>query len=172
MIAKPVAVYLAISPVDLRGAFDQLAAVTRKVLSLDPASGALFVFLNRRRNRLKLCGVRKPQQKGKVERAIRYLRDRFFAGRTIRDIDRGNAELLTFLDEIANVRPHQRWPERRVIDVLAEEKTRLLALPDPLPHTHLALPLPVDKTRLRVLRRQQVLCPLDVRRQDAAALRR
>lgn len=94
----------------------------------------------------KLCGVRKPQQKGKVERAIRYLRDRFFAGRTIRDIDRGNAELLTFLDEIANVRPHPRWPERRVIDVLAEEKTRLLALPDPLPHTHLALPLPVDKT--------------------------
>ena len=54
MIAKPVAVYLAISPVDLRGAFDQLAAVTRKVLSLDPASGALFVFLNRRRNRLKV----------------------------------------------------------------------------------------------------------------------
>ncbi len=54
MIAKPVAVYLALGPVDLRGAFDQLAAVTRKVLSLDPASGALFVFLNRRRNRLKV----------------------------------------------------------------------------------------------------------------------
>jgi hypothetical protein len=28
---------------------------------------------------LRLCGVRKPQQKGKVERAIRYLRERFFA---------------------------------------------------------------------------------------------
>jgi len=53
MIAGPVAVYLALGPVDLRGAFDQLAAVTRKVLSLDPASGALFLFLNRRRNRLK-----------------------------------------------------------------------------------------------------------------------
>jgi transposase len=53
MIARPVAVYLAIGPVDLRGAFDQLAAVTRKVLSLDPTSGALFLFLNRRRNRLK-----------------------------------------------------------------------------------------------------------------------
>jgi transposase len=53
MIARPAAVYLALGPVDLRGAFDQLAAVTRKVLSLDPASGALFLFLNRRRNRLK-----------------------------------------------------------------------------------------------------------------------
>src|SRR3984885_4349288 len=28
----------------------------------------------------KLCAVRKPRQKGKVERAIRYLRDRFLAG--------------------------------------------------------------------------------------------
>jgi transposase len=53
MIARPVAVYLALGPVDLRGAFDQLAAVTRRVLSLDPTSGALFLFLNRRRNRLK-----------------------------------------------------------------------------------------------------------------------
>jgi len=26
----------------------------------------------------RLCGVRKPQQKGKVERAMRYLRERFF----------------------------------------------------------------------------------------------
>ena len=53
MIVGPIAVYLALGPVDLRGAFDQLAAVTRKVLSLDPASGALFLFVNRRRNRLK-----------------------------------------------------------------------------------------------------------------------
>ncbi len=53
-----------------------------------------------------LCGVRKPQQKGKVERAMRYLRERFFAARTIRDLERGNAELLVFLDEIANARPH------------------------------------------------------------------
>lgn len=94
----------------------------------------------------RLCGVRKPQQKGKVERAIRFLRDRFFAARTIRDVERGNAELLTFLEKIANVRPHPRWPERRVNEVLAEEKARLLALPDPLPATELALPITVDKT--------------------------
>src|SRR5689334_9279854 len=94
----------------------------------------------------RLCGVRKPQRKGKVERAIRFLRDRFFAARTIRDVERGNAELLAFLDEIANVRPHPRWPERRVDEVLAEERARLLALPDPLPATDLVLPIPVDKT--------------------------
>jgi transposase len=94
----------------------------------------------------RLCAVRKPQQKGKVERAIRFLRDRFFAARTIRDVERGNAELLTFLDEIANVRPHPRWPERRVNEVLAEEKARLLPLPDPLPAMALVEPVPVDKT--------------------------
>src|SRR5580698_4159879 len=53
MIVGPIAVYLALGPADLRGAFDQLATVTRKVLSLDPTSGALFLFVNRRRNRLK-----------------------------------------------------------------------------------------------------------------------
>jgi transposase/phosphoglycolate phosphatase-like HAD superfamily hydrolase len=94
----------------------------------------------------RLCGVRKPQQKGKVERAIRYLRERFFAARTIRDLDQGNAELLDFFATIANVRPHPRWPQRRVDEVLLEEQSRLLALPDPLPETDLVQPIAVDKT--------------------------
>jgi transposase len=94
----------------------------------------------------RLCAVRKPEQKGKVERAIRFLRDRFFAARTIRDVERGNAELRAFLDAIANVRPHPRWPDRRVDEVLAEEKARLLALPDPLPETDSVEPVSADKT--------------------------
>lgn len=95
---------------------------------------------------LRLCGVRKPQHKGKVERAIRFLRDRFLAARTIRDLDGGNAELLVFLNEIANARPHPRWPQRSVREVLTEEQTRLLALPDPLPSMDLVEPVAVDKT--------------------------
>jgi len=31
----------------------------------------------------RLCAVRKPEHKGKVERAIRYLREQFLVGRTI-----------------------------------------------------------------------------------------
>ncbi len=53
MTTSAVSVYLAVGSVDLRGAFDRLAAVTRQVLCLDPTSGALFLFANRRRNRLK-----------------------------------------------------------------------------------------------------------------------
>jgi transposase len=94
----------------------------------------------------RLCGVRQPEHKGKVERAIRYLRERFFAGRRIVDLDQGNREILTFLDEIAHRRPHPRQSERIVGDVLAEEKPRLLALPDPLPPIQIARPIEVDKT--------------------------
>ena len=47
------AVYLAVGAVDLRGAFDRLAVVTRQVLCQDPGSGALFIFANRKRNRIK-----------------------------------------------------------------------------------------------------------------------
>ena len=54
MMPANLAVYLAVGEVDLRGAFDRLAAVTRQVLRKDPESGALFLFLNRRRDRLKV----------------------------------------------------------------------------------------------------------------------
>lgn len=53
MIGSSVRVFLAVGTVDLRGAFDRLAAVTRQVLHEDPKSGALFLFVNRRRNRVK-----------------------------------------------------------------------------------------------------------------------
>lgn len=94
----------------------------------------------------RLCGVRKPEHKGKVERAIRYLRERFFAGRRIVDLDAGNAELLRFLDEIAHQRPHPALADRTVGDVFAEERPRLLALPDPLPPMEQTRPVDVDKT--------------------------
>ncbi len=93
----------------------------------------------------RLCGVRQPEHKGKVERAIRYLRERFFAGRRIVDIDDGNRELLRFLDEIAHPRKHTTLTERTVAEVLAEERPRLLALPDPLPPTEHLRPIEVDK---------------------------
>ena len=48
-----VQVFLATAPVDLRGSFDRLAAITRSVLNKDPCCGALFIFTNRARNRLK-----------------------------------------------------------------------------------------------------------------------
>src|SRR5439155_20994892 len=59
-----------------------------------------------------LCTPRKPQEKGKVERAIRYLKDRFFAARAFHSIAHGNAQLVEFLATVPHERPHPRWPER------------------------------------------------------------
>jgi len=94
----------------------------------------------------KLCGPRKPHEKGKVERAIRYLKDRFFAARTIHSVAHGNALLLEFFESIAYRRPHPRTPERSVGDVFNDERPRLLALPDPLPQTDSVMPVAVDKS--------------------------
>lgn len=49
-----VRIYVAAEPVDLRRGFDGLAAATRSLIRQDPLNGHLFVFLNRRRNRIKL----------------------------------------------------------------------------------------------------------------------
>jgi transposase len=49
-----VRIYLCTAPTDLRRGFDGLAALTREVLHEDPLSGHLFVFCNRREDRLKL----------------------------------------------------------------------------------------------------------------------
>jgi transposase len=47
-------IYVAAEPVDLRRGFDGLAAATRSLIRLEPLSGHVFAFLNRRRNRIKL----------------------------------------------------------------------------------------------------------------------
>ena len=47
-------VFLVAGPTDMRKSFDTLAAVVRGVIAEDPLSGHLFVFCNRRRDRLKI----------------------------------------------------------------------------------------------------------------------
>ena len=94
----------------------------------------------------RLCRPRRPTDKGGVERANRYLHDRFFAARTITSIEEGNRQLLDFIRDIADVRPHPRFRDRTVAEVFAEEKKRLLALPASLPETDLVAPASVDTT--------------------------
>lgn len=47
-------IYLAVDPVDMRKSFDGLYCVATERLKENPLEGALFVFSNRRRNRLKI----------------------------------------------------------------------------------------------------------------------
>lgn len=93
----------------------------------------------------RLCAVRRPEHKGRVERAIRYLRDRFLAGRVVPSVAAGNVDLGRFVADIAHARPHPVLGVRTVGDVLDEERGRLLTLPDPLPDTDLVAPAGVDR---------------------------
>ena len=56
MLSLPpsVPIYLAVEPADMRNGIDGLVALVRRRFTLDPFSGALFVFLGRRRDRLKI----------------------------------------------------------------------------------------------------------------------
>lgn len=56
MLSLPptVRIFLATAPADMRRGFDGLAQLVREALPQDPLSGHLFVFLNKRRNRIKI----------------------------------------------------------------------------------------------------------------------
>lgn len=54
LLPRAVRVFVATQPVNLRRSFDGLSNEVRAVLGRDPLSGHVFVFLNRRRNQVKL----------------------------------------------------------------------------------------------------------------------
>ena len=47
-------IFIATAPVDLRKAFDGLAALVRQSLGHDPLSGSVYVFGNKRKDRIKI----------------------------------------------------------------------------------------------------------------------
>ena len=53
-LSAAVRVYFATKPADMRKSFDGLAALASGSLALDPLSGHLFVFVNKRRDRIKI----------------------------------------------------------------------------------------------------------------------
>ncbi len=47
-------IYLHTKPTDMRKSFDGLCALVRSVFQVDPLDGSLFLFVNRRRDRIKI----------------------------------------------------------------------------------------------------------------------
>ena len=50
----PLRIYLCLTPTDMRCGFDTLAQRVRQAMGADPLSGDLFLFIARRRDRLKI----------------------------------------------------------------------------------------------------------------------
>lgn len=53
-ISATLRVFVAVSPTDLRNGYDGLARLAREVINQDPLSGHLFVFSNRKHDRVKI----------------------------------------------------------------------------------------------------------------------
>ena len=128
---------------------------------------------------------RRGNEKGRTERAIRFVRDAFFAAREFTDLEDLNAQARAWCEGAAAERP---WPEDRRISVreaFERERAKLLALPEreyalgtrvqvqvgktpyvrfdlndyTVPHTHVRRTLWVlaDERRVRVFDGAQVL---------------
>lgn len=92
------------------------------------------------------CQVRAGNQKGKVERAVLYVRESFWAGRTFTTLEEWNRQAFLWRDQVAHQRP---WPDddsRTVEQAFAEEQPRLLPLPAHPFETDLVLPIHAGKT--------------------------
>ncbi|HVH85518.1 MAG TPA: IS21 family transposase, partial [Terriglobales bacterium] len=92
------------------------------------------------------CQVRAGNQKGRVERAIRFVRESFWAGRTFTTLPECNRQAFLWRDEVAHQRP---WPgddRRTVAEAFAEEQARLLPLPAHPFDTDLMVPVYSPKT--------------------------
>ena len=68
-------------------------------------------------------------EKGRVERAIRYVRESFFAGRTWRDLDDLNAQAAAWCIGPSAQRPCPEDTTRTVGAVFAQERAHLIDLP-------------------------------------------
>jgi hypothetical protein len=74
--------------------------------------------------------VARGNEKGRVERRIRDLRESFFAARSFSSLADLNRQLESWLEHVAHQRGVPGELEKRVVEALAEEQPRLLPLPE------------------------------------------
>ena len=92
------------------------------------------------------CRPARGNEKGGVERAVRYLRDSFFAARPFTTLEDFNRQARTWRDEVTLQR---RWPQddrQTVAQAFAEEAPRLLPLPAHPFDCDLVVPVGSEKT--------------------------
>jgi transposase len=139
----------------------------------------LLAFASHYRYEPRPVAVARGNEKGRVERAIRYIRENFFAARSFTDLDDLNAQAEAWCAGQAADRPCPENVSIKVREAFAAEQPKLLALPDnpyptdecltvkagktpyvrfdlndySIPHTHVQRTLTVraDPLRVRVL---------------------
>lgn len=111
--------------------YDNLSsAVTERHFDAIRFNGMLLKFSAHYRFEARPVAVARGNEKGRVERAIRYVRGSFFAGRTWKDLEDLNKQAYEWCEGIASERP---CPEDKTLSVRAvfeAEKSFLLQLPN------------------------------------------
>jgi transposase len=75
-----------------------------------------------------LCSPGRGNEKGRVERTIRFIREGFFEGREFTNLADFNRRAIQWRDQVLH-RPHPDKKPQAVLDVFREEQAHLLALP-------------------------------------------
>jgi len=145
----------------------------------------LFEFAGRYRFEPRPVAVARGNEKGRVERAIRYIRTGFFAAREFADLDDLNAQADVWCRGLAANRPCPEQNTLSVREAFAAEAHLLMKLPDnaypllervavaagktpyvrfdlndySIPHTHVRRPLTVlaDPDEVRIVDGQHIL---------------
>jgi len=91
---------------------NMLTAVTERWGRLIRFNDAFLDFLRPFKITPMACNVRSPQEKGKIERSIQYIRQNFWPARTFTDLMDVQNQVNQWRDTIANVRIHQTTGEK------------------------------------------------------------
>jgi transposase len=90
--------------------------------------------------------VARGNEKGRVERAIQYVRSSFFSARVYTDVDDLNRQASQWMTTLSAERPWAEDRSRIVRDVFESERTNLLQLPDEQFPSHQRIDVEVGKT--------------------------
>jgi len=107
---------------------------------------ALLAFAGHYRFEPRPVAVARGNEKGRVERAIRFARESFFAARKFTDLDDLNAQAAQWCAGIVADRPCREEPQISVREAFEREKPSLLALPDNPYPCEVQVPVKVGKT--------------------------
>ena len=122
--------FAAAGGVPRRGIYDNLKSVVLAHIGADVRLHPRFAdFAAHYGFRPVACAPYRPNEKGRVENAVKYLRGAFLAGREITDLTRLNADVRRWLAETANVRLH-RTTLRQPVELLEQERPLLGPLPE------------------------------------------
>jgi transposase len=117
-LPSTVRIYVATEPVDLRRGFDGLAAATREIIRENPLSGHLFVFINRRRNRLKILLWERSGYLllyKRLERGCFQLPHARVAGQRHLEMEASDLTLMMEGIDLRGARRRRRWAPQNVL---------------------------------------------------------